>query len=313
MRILLTGASSFTGYWFARALAEGGHAVHATFGSPGIESYCGLRRRRVDAVLPFCTPAFGCRFGDERFLALLGTGSFDLVCHHGAEVTGYRSPDFDAVAALRANTHNARATLQRFAARGGRAVILTGSIYEAGEGATSGDERAFSPYGLSKTLTYQALRFYCEEAGLTLAKFVIPNPFGPFEEPRFAGYVMTCWARNDVAHVRSPEYVRDQIAVSLLSRAYVRFAEDVSRTPAARVRYNPSGNRLSMADFTDLLARRVRELTGRPCPYVLHAQQEFAEPRVRVNVEDARDAAPDWDEAADWRDYAAFYRAEVGL
>jgi nucleoside-diphosphate-sugar epimerase len=31
MRILLTGASSFTGYWFAQELVAAGHAVTATF------------------------------------------------------------------------------------------------------------------------------------------------------------------------------------------------------------------------------------------------------------------------------------------
>ena len=31
MKILFTGASSFTGMWFARALASAGHDVVATF------------------------------------------------------------------------------------------------------------------------------------------------------------------------------------------------------------------------------------------------------------------------------------------
>ena len=31
MKILFTGASSFTGFWFARALAAAGHEVVATF------------------------------------------------------------------------------------------------------------------------------------------------------------------------------------------------------------------------------------------------------------------------------------------
>jgi UDP-glucose 4-epimerase len=41
MRILLTGASSFTGYWFVRELAAAGHHVVAAFRCDGL--YGGVR------------------------------------------------------------------------------------------------------------------------------------------------------------------------------------------------------------------------------------------------------------------------------
>jgi len=47
---------------------------------------------------------------------------------------------------------------------------------------------AFSPYGLSKGLTAQAFRYWCGALDVPLGKFVLPNPFGPFEEPRFCHY-----------------------------------------------------------------------------------------------------------------------------
>ena len=34
------------------------------------------------------------------FLALIAEEGWDLLCHHGADVTNYKSPDFDTVAAL---------------------------------------------------------------------------------------------------------------------------------------------------------------------------------------------------------------------
>ena len=41
----------------------------------------------------------GVAFGDDRFLELCRDGGFDLLCHHAADVTDYRSPDFDLDAA----------------------------------------------------------------------------------------------------------------------------------------------------------------------------------------------------------------------
>lgn len=56
MKIVFTSARSFTGSWFAEALAEAGHAVLAVQGS-GESSYRGLRRERLDR-LRFGSPAF---------------------------------------------------------------------------------------------------------------------------------------------------------------------------------------------------------------------------------------------------------------
>jgi len=53
LRILITGASSFTGMWFARGLAVAGHDVTATFRR---REYDGLRAERVQRVLEVARP-----------------------------------------------------------------------------------------------------------------------------------------------------------------------------------------------------------------------------------------------------------------
>jgi len=95
MRVLFTGASSFTGYWFVRELAAAGHQVAAAFRGDG--NYQGIRAERTRLVRELCETRFGCAFGGDAFLDLARTtsGGFDVLCHHGAEVGDYRSPDFD--------------------------------------------------------------------------------------------------------------------------------------------------------------------------------------------------------------------------
>ena len=106
MRILFTGASSFTGTWFVRELVAAGHQVTATFRQRAEAYPDELRRRRVTIAAGAAEPAFGVAFGDEPFLGLLRKGGWDLLAHHAADVTNYRSPDFDTAAALQANTRN---------------------------------------------------------------------------------------------------------------------------------------------------------------------------------------------------------------
>ena len=181
MRILFTGASSFTGYWFVRELVAAGHHVVAAFRGDG--RYEGVRAERARLVRELCETRFGCAFGDDAFLDLVRTapGGFDVLCHHGAEVGDYRSPDFDPYRAAALNLHRLPEVLRELKDRGCGRLVLTGSVFEQNEGAGSQPLRAFSPYGLSKGLTGAAAEFYADREGVSFEKFVIPNPFGPYE------------------------------------------------------------------------------------------------------------------------------------
>ncbi|MCS7338160.1 MAG: NAD-dependent epimerase/dehydratase family protein, partial [Verrucomicrobiae bacterium] len=209
--------------------------------------------------------------------------------------------------ALVNNTQNLRSVLSAFKQAGGRGVVLTGSVFEPDEGVGEEPLRAFSPYGLSKGLTWQVFRFYCGEAGLPLGKFVIPNPFGPYEEQRFTFYLMSSWKRGSVATVKTPDYVRDNIHVSLLAAVYKRFAGQVAQTEKPILKCNPSGYVEPQGAFAQRVAREVRKRTGWPCELHLQQQTEFTEPRVRHNFEPAAAMVETWDETAAWNEFTEYY------
>jgi nucleoside-diphosphate-sugar epimerase len=144
MRILFTGASSFTGYWFVRELVAAGHEVVAACRGDG--RYEGLRGERVRMVRELCETRFGCPFGTDDFLALAKT-SFDVLCHHGAEVADYRSPDFDPYQAAAANLHRLPEVLRALKDRGCGRLVLTGSVFEANEGAARRRSAPSAPMG----------------------------------------------------------------------------------------------------------------------------------------------------------------------
>jgi nucleoside-diphosphate-sugar epimerase len=247
-----------------------------------------------------------CCFGDDRFLGLIEKGHWDLLCHHAAEATNYKDPRFDAVAALAGNTRNVRPVVEGLAKVECRRIALTGSVFEAGEGAGD-DRRAFSAYGLSKTLTFETFRFYAASVGIHLGKFVIPNPFGPLEEPRFTSYLITSWLKGEVPVVLTPDYVRDNIHVSLLSRAYVSFVSALSDGPGSSA-FNPSQYRESQREFSTRVATELEPHLGRPCPVKFATQTEFPEPRLRVNTDELDVPALAWSEKQAWKELAQFYK-----
>ena len=135
MKVLFTGASSFTGYWFARALSEAGAHVVAPLRASAISYGEGARAERVKRLKAVAEIVDEAPFGSDRFMGLAKAGGYDLLCHHAAHVGDYRSPDFDIACALAENTANLRAVLDALARGGLKGVVLTGSVFEQGEGA----------------------------------------------------------------------------------------------------------------------------------------------------------------------------------
>lgn len=310
MKILLTGASSFTGYWFAETLAAAGHdvfaAVRGNLDSPdGSQRSTRMRRLRGKVELePVCA------FGSSKFLDIARNRDFDVLCHHGAEVSDYRSEDFNIVAAVAANTLNLRLALTTMRARNLKGVVLTGSFFEYEEGAGSQPLIAFSPYGVSKGLTSEIFRYHCRVVGVPFGKFVIPHPFGPFEQPRLGAYLARTWAVGGTAEIKTPEYIRDNIHVGLLATCYRRFVEETETAPPLR-KFNPSGYVESQGAFVKRVAREIRRRIHLQCNVKLLAQRQFPEPAIRVNTDPAVHYVCSWDEARAWDEYPFSFKRNL--
>ncbi|WP_145285689.1 NAD-dependent epimerase/dehydratase family protein [Pirellulimonas nuda] len=307
MKIVLTGASSFTGSWFVRALVEAGHEVCATMTRPSADSYEGLRGRRITMLPDACRLLFGCRFGDATMVDLIRDFRPDVLCHHGAEVTDYKSPEFDYATALQHNTRNLNTVIRALVESGCRRIVITGSVFEEHEGAGSEPMGSFSPYGLSKALTASTFRFFAEQHRMALGKFVISNPFGPLEEPRFTAYLMRCWQAGEVARVQTPAYVRDNVHVSLLAKAYATFVGGLPEDSGYSTR-NPSGYVESQGAFATRFAKEIGTRLSLPCGLELADQIDFSEPRVRINTMPADDGTLDWCESEAWDQVADYYQ-----
>ncbi len=296
MKILFTGASSFTGFWFVRQLLSAGHSVHAVC-RKNLGSYEGVRRQRIEQLLGQCEMTFGCEFGSKSFLSRIKKQSFDLFCHHAADAHQYKSPNFDCLKAINSNARNLRLVLQSLFDGGCKRVVLTGSVFEPREGGDS-NAKAASSYGLSKSLTAQIFEAYTETCGLAMGKFVIPNPFGPYEEFRFTSYLAHNWLMGKTPSVLTPAYIRDNIPIDLLSKEYVHFA--FSENEVCR----PSGYVEEQGKFAGRFSRELEKRFCLPCPIICHEQAEFHEPICRVNTDLP---TVDWNEELFWDRLAEYY------
>jgi UDP-glucose 4-epimerase len=313
MKILFTGASSFTGYWFIKELVDNGHDVSAIFTQASEDSYSGVRSQRVKKLTKICKASFGLKFGDGAFIKLINDNeTWDLLCHHASYVKDYKEPGFDIHAALKENTNNISNTLDILKGKGCKEIILTGSYFENDEGESdNGQLEAFSPYGLSKNLTFQIFRYYCQNKELKLGKFVIPNPFGPFEEPRFTTYLVNTWRKNETPTIKTPEYIRDNIPVTLLAKAYAYFINKSCSDSSLIQRFNPGCYAEKQSDFAKRFGAYMKKYLQTETPFSCLVQTEFTEPLCRRNTANMKDIFKDWDEEGFWKDLADYYKNNI--
>ncbi|MGA0608251.1 NAD-dependent epimerase/dehydratase family protein [Phenylobacterium sp. VNQ135] len=298
--VLLTGASSFTGLWMADALAgEGWHVVAPLRRAAG--EYEGVRAERVKTLAEVAEVVFEAPVASAAFRDLIATNRPELFAHHAADIPGYRDPDYDVEAGVARNMAGMPEAIAAFAAAGGAALLATGTYFESGEG---GGEEAASPYGLSKALTNAAQRDLAQAAGLAFGKFVIPAPFGPWEEGRLVWSLFQAWTEGAAAEIRTPEYVRDHLPAPYLALAYAFAAARLTEDGGDQV-FRPSGYVERIGDFAARVAREVRARTDMACEIAEHVQTEFPEPRRRANSDpllDDEEEQPFWDIYVDYYD-----------
>jgi hypothetical protein len=117
---------------------------------------------------------------------------------------------------------------------------------------------------------------------------------------------MKTWVAGETAGVQTPRYVRGNIHVSLLAKAYAAFVL-VNPAPGTIRRLNPSGYPESQGAFAERVRSEAESCLGRPCGLELGVQTEFPEPPVRINVDllDANRLA--WSESEAWDAFVGCY------
>ncbi len=296
--------------WFVEALARNGHSVVAV-NRRGEGGYSGLRAERLVRVAGSCHMFWDAPFGSPRFLEIIAEeGPFDILCHHGAETEGYRNRDFDCVAAVASNTRSLPSVLKAMQSTACGQILLTGSVFEGGgEGLGTASARAFSGYGLSKALTAQIFEFYTEQEGIALGRFVIPNPFGPYEEPRFTDYLIRSWREGKTALVGTPRYLRDNIHVSLLSECYCEFAQSLPHCHKMK----PSGYAETQGAFAARFSREIGARLQLETPLEMAKQRIFDEPAVCINSDVVLAAESNWEEEKAWDELADYYAGRYDI
>lgn len=304
MKVLLTGASSFSGLWIARALAAAGHQVIAPLKRP-LSGYSFLRRERVELLAGEIDVRYHAPLESDAFKAIVRDEACQAFIHHAADIPNYGDPSYNLVDGFTRNISGLADLISGFSEAGGQIFMASGSIFEFERLGPEEDKLAISPYGLSKSLTNITMQHYALWSGLAFGRVAISAPFGPYEEGRFAWSLVKAWSKGLAGTVRTPRYVRDNIPAPLLGRAYATSLDRVQATPGACLVARPMGFAGTQLAFAEVLAQHLGPRLGLACQIEALSQPHLDQPETVLNSEPA--IPDDWRSAEFWDDYADFY------
>ena len=295
--VAISGASSFTALWIARALQANGWRVHALCHRRR-DAYTGVRALRIGLLREWSEVHFDLRAEDGGLARWVRRHRPAVWIHHHHWMEAFRSPAYDVGQAKKVGLDPLPELVTALAHERAAGIVHSGTFFEPGEGGNP-PATPSTPYARSKREVWEALAQQAGAAGLRASKVVIPNPIGPLEnEDRLVPSLVRSSLQGMRFTLGAPDSVSDYLPVNVLAGVYVTTARELL-AGRAQIR-RPSGLLATARDWAHAVARDLieRRLGLEPCPLMEADEGRAASFR---NPDSEREAI-DWDSV--WDDYA---------
>jgi UDP-glucose 4-epimerase len=227
MRAVVTGGAGFIGSHLSERLAQQGHEVLAIDNlASGSARVAVLESKGVELETA--------DIRQEKTRSLIAGFSPEVVFHLAAQIEVGRSVE-DPILDAKVNVIGLLRVLEAARDAGARVIFTSsgGTIYgevdPAGPAATEETlGQPSSPYGITKGVAGDYLRFYRDTHGLDFVSLALGNVYGPRQDPHGEAGVVAIFARRLVAaeectfngdgkHTRDYVYVGDVVDATLLA------------------------------------------------------------------------------------------------
>lgn len=283
----MTGATSFTGAYIAKAYHDAGHVVYAAI-TRKKDVYVSPEYQKRMTLCAGVKWLENLSFGSPAFLEFIEKEKPQIIVNHGAPIENYRSPDFDFIKSVESSLFQVRKVFETLKANQCDRFIHTGTVFEPN------DQRpAASIYGVSKRMVWDVIRFYSESQKIPLVKIEIPNPIGPLENSsRLIPVFCDKWKKGETAILGAPNAVSDHLPANWLARSYVD-ALDAKIIGGHRI-LSPSGFVLSNQELVELFLNFAKRQK-----LFLNAKVEIQNQNAPATIRQNLEARPELEDEAE--------------
>ncbi len=296
MNFCMTGATSFSGYWFVRQLILDGHEltiVRSRDNNFESTENPWLKKLKEESL----------SFREISFAQEMTTKlNFDALLLHGSFMENRRSPNFNVNLAVQKTLGVTKWIKENSKTNH---VIHTGTFSEEDEGVGESPLNNFNPYSKSKTLIYKEHQEIFR--GVPFLKFTMPNPFGRFQQNNLFSFLEKAWTKNDIPLISQPNYIRDYVPVDLLAISYSNIIGSFIAGKHPLEYFSPSYFVMSNRDMSKLYASEISSRIGQNLEIQFGEQNDYAESRVRINKDSLHQLIENWSLEEFWDSVATDY------
>lgn len=277
MKILFVGVSSFTGYHFVKNLSQNKKNKITCTLTKNFNSYNSIRFKRLNLIkrCPNINLINKIKFGDKKFIKLLTKNKFDIICLHHALTKNYNSNlKFNLKRSLIENTRNIESVFKIINRK--TTIIVSNTVFQK---IPTKNYEPVNNYGVSKSISYDKIKFFCKKYKLKYKSIYITNPWGPLEEKKLNHYLIYNWIKNKNVFISHPKYVRDNIYVDKLSKIYSNLLSSKSK----KIDYFPSGYCSSNKVFIEEFKKKFEKFFNKKVKVTYAKKATYSQPLIRIN------------------------------
>lgn len=277
MNILFLGASSFTGFHFVNELSKiKKNKIYCTL-TKSINQYKSIRYERIKLLSKKKNIIFlkKIKFGDRKFINLLKKIKFNTFCFHHAFTKDYNdNSKFKFQKSIKENTNNIEEVFKLIDLKS--LIIISNTIFQD---IPLKGYKAVNNYGISKSNSFNQIKYCCEKNNIKYKAIYITNPWGIYEEKKLNYYLIKNWFENKKAHISHPNYIRDNIHINKLSQSYKK----VFLSKSNKVDFFPSGVCSSNKAFIEAFKKKFEQFFKKKAKVIYANHAIYNQPMCRIN------------------------------
>jgi UDP-glucose 4-epimerase len=281
-RVIITGASSFTGVWISRAFNLAGWDVHS-FCARAETAYQGLVAERVKLLRDFSTVHFEMQSESKEFLQKIENVMPHIFVYHHHYMTDYGSENYNLSLALKVGLTPLPEIMKSLKMIATSGIIFSSSYFE-------NFDPKVSPYGESKRIIGKEIESLSSKLEIPFSKIIIPNPVGPLEnEDRFIPQLLKAARNKEDFKLTAPTKKANHVPVSFLAEGYTLLAKRLIEDKEKSFNWEPLGWEGTYESWLEEIQFSILKPLG------LNVKTKFS-----ANIEDAFKAT---DQKIDWPEF----------